>query len=247
MNCKLGLQLYTFREQLALNFEKTLETVALMGYEGVEFAGLHQQKPEKVRQLLKSLNLKIVSMHCDVLSVDGLQRSLDEAEALNCSKIICPWYPPETFEEEKSIYQLAEKLNFANEEIRYREKKLLYHNHHFEFRKLKEQYAFDILAKYLDPTIHFELDAYLAVVGGANPIQLLNLYHNRIEMLHLKDGLIFPPNPNLTVGDGNMNYTAIFNALPPLVKWLFVELEDSDMDLFKAVGESAQYIKDFFN
>lgn len=240
MKLPLGLQLYSLREQLATNFEKTLEEVALAGYEGVELAGLHNQKPERVAQLLYNLNLEPVAMHCDVISYVGLQQSLETAAALNCHNLICPWRPPETFKNEKGIRHLSEQLNRANLVIKDQGKNLLYHNHDFEFRKLNGQSAFEMLAAHLDLSIHFELDAYLATVGDADPIEIMTSFPNRIKMLHLKDGLIFPPNPNMAVGDGNMNYNAILDALPASANWLFVELEDCATDMLEAVRKSAR-------
>lgn len=247
MNYNLGLQLYSLRNQLSVNFDKTLDEVARAGYEGVEFAGLHNQRPEHVAKILKELNLKLVAMHCDVLSTEGLERSLEEAEALNCEHLVCPWCTPETFENKKSIHQLAEKLNQANQLIKAQGKNLLYHNHDFEFSKLNGQSAFDILAKHLDSSIYFELDAYLAKVGGADSIEIMTLFPNHIKMLHLKDGLISPPNPNTAIGDGKMNYNAIFAALPLSVSWIFVELEDCATDMLKAIRKSAVNLANITN
>lgn len=247
MQRKLGLQLYSLREQLSADFERTLEEVARAGYKEVELAGLHQQKPERVAQLLNDLNLKLVAMHCDVISYAGLQQSLETAAALNCHNLICPWRPPETFENEKGIRHLSEQLNRANLAIKEQGKNLLYHNHDFEFRKLNGNCVFNLFEKYLDPSIHFELDTYLATVGGCDPIEIMTLFPNRIKMLHLKDGLISPPNPNVAVGDGNMNYKAILSALPQSVNFIFVEFEDCATDMFHAVRKSAKNLVNILN
>jgi sugar phosphate isomerase/epimerase len=238
---KIGLQLYSLRQQLAENFEETLEKVALFGYEGVELAGLQNQKPSYIAQLLTNQNLKAVAMHCDVLSEDGLRRSLDEADALNCKHLVFPWCPPITFESEKSIAQLAEKLNRANQIIITRGKSLHYHNHEFEFQFIKGEISFDLFTSQLDPSICLEIDLYLATVGGANPIELLQNHTDRIKMLHIKDGTISPPNPNTAIGDGAMDYPTIFAAIPSNVEWLFVELENCATDMVEAVRKSVRY------
>jgi sugar phosphate isomerase/epimerase len=241
---KLGLQLYSLRQQLAENFEKTLEKVALYGYEGVELAGLHKHNPAYVAQLLTNLNLKPIAMHCDLLSEDGLKHSLDDADALYCKHLICPWCPPVTFESEKGIAQLAEKLNKANDEMKSRGKSLHYHNHDFEFQIINGKNSFELFTAQLDASICLEIDLYLATVGGANPIELFQNHSDRIKLLHLKDGAISPPNPNTAIGDGNMNYQPIFTAIPPLVSWLFVELEDCATDIMEALKKSVENLKD---
>ncbi len=247
MKIPIGLQLYSVREQLAIDFEKTIKNVAQAGYEVVELAGLHNQKPEQIALLLKNFNLELIAMHCDVISTDGLKRSLDEAEALNCSNLICPYCPPESFETENNIRKLADKLNNANQLIKTQGRNLLYHNHDFEFRMLNGQPAFNLLEKFLEPSIHFELDTYLATVGGANPTNLMKSFPNRIQMLHLKDGSISPSNPNCALGDGNMNYNAILEAIPPSVNYFFVEIENCATDIFGAIRKSARYLANFTN
>jgi sugar phosphate isomerase/epimerase len=243
MNHKIGLQLYSLRNQLSINFDKTLEKVACIGYEGVELAGLHGQKPEHIAELLQNLNLKLIAMHCDVLTTDGLKQSLDEAEALKCDNLICPWVAPDTFNNDKDICLFAEKLNKANQQIIARGKNLLYHNHDFEFQCLDGSCAFDFFALQLDYSIIFELDVYLARVGGSDPLKLLKTYSDRIKMMHVKDGYISPPKPNTAISEGIMNFPAIFSASSLKVEWLIVELEDCATDMFQAVRKSLEYCK----
>ncbi len=243
MVAKLGLQLYTLRKELSENFEKTLEAVALAGYEGVELAGLYGQKPWQVSQILSDANLDIVAMHCDVLTADGLKRSLEDAEALNCRNLICPWTQPHTFKSEKEIRLFTDKLNEANQHIYNAGKSLHYHNHDFEFQMINGESSFALFVAQLDPSIRLEIDLYLAAVGGANPIELIQNFAYRTKMLHIKDGPIIPPTPNTVIGDGAMNYSAIFETMPANIEWIFVEIEDCETDILEAVRKSVGYLK----
>ena len=47
----VALQLYSVRDDMAADFAGTLEKVAGMGYQGVEFAGLYDHTPDEVRAL----------------------------------------------------------------------------------------------------------------------------------------------------------------------------------------------------
>ena len=42
----VALQLYSVRDDMAADFAGTLEKVAGMGYQGVEFAGLYDHTPD---------------------------------------------------------------------------------------------------------------------------------------------------------------------------------------------------------
>lgn len=238
MTVKIGLQLYSIRNELSENFDDNIRQMADWGYQGVELAGLYGQKPSQVSQILSDVNLDIVAMHCDVLTTDGLKRSLDDAEALNCKNLICPWTKPDTFKSEKEIRLFADKLNEANQQINNAGKKLLYHNHDFEFQLINGESSFELFVAQLDPSICLELDLYLAAIGGAQPIELLQKYAHRTTMLHIKDGSISPPTPNTAIGDGTMNYSAIFEWITQDIEWFFVEIEDCATDVLEAVRKS---------
>ena len=60
---KVGLQLYSVRENLEKDFEGTLRKVKEMGYSAVEFAGLYGNAPEKVKALCEEIGLVPLSAH----------------------------------------------------------------------------------------------------------------------------------------------------------------------------------------
>src|SRR4051794_6357281 len=49
---RIGLQLYTVRDQMKEDFEGTLAKVAQIGYKEVEFAGYFEHSPKDVRAML---------------------------------------------------------------------------------------------------------------------------------------------------------------------------------------------------
>ena len=53
MNFKTGLQLYSVRDEMAKDMEKTLAAVADMGYEYVEFAGYYGRSSEQLSEMLR--------------------------------------------------------------------------------------------------------------------------------------------------------------------------------------------------
>ena len=50
---KIGLQAYTVRDALDVDFTGTLKKVKEMGYDGIELAGLHGKTVEEVRSSLQ--------------------------------------------------------------------------------------------------------------------------------------------------------------------------------------------------
>jgi sugar phosphate isomerase/epimerase len=244
MKAKTGLQLYSVRKELTVSFDNTLEAISRMGFEFVELAGLHFREPEEVALKLQKHNLKPVSMHCDVLTSEGLKRSLDEAEIMNCEYLVCPWVEPKTFSSEKSISQFAERLNQANMKIRAKGKTLCYHNHDFEFQPIRGESGFDLFVAQLDPEIKLQIDVYNAAIAGINPIKIIETYSDRINMLHIKDGEITPSEPNVAVGSGKMDYSSLFEKIPETTQWIYFEFDSCKSNIFEAIEVSKTYIEE---
>ena len=246
MKAKTGLQLYSIRKELSVDFDHALKTISDLGFEIVELAGLSMRNPTEVAHKLQQYSLKSVSMHCDVLTSEGLKRSLDEAEILNCEYLVCPWVEPKTFSSEKSISQFAERLNQVNMKISAKGKTLYYHNHDFEFQPIRGESGFDLFVAQLDPEIKLQLDVYNAAIAGINPIKIIETYSDRINMLHLKDGEITPSEPNVAVGSGKMDYSLLLQAIPKTVQWHFIEFETCEKNIFEAIDRSKTYLEEIF-
>ncbi|MFB6279808.1 MAG: sugar phosphate isomerase/epimerase, partial [Salinibacter sp.] len=59
----IGLQLYTIRNVLKADFRGTMDEVAQIGYDEVEFAGYYDRGPEDIGTLLEDLGLAAPATH----------------------------------------------------------------------------------------------------------------------------------------------------------------------------------------
>jgi len=96
----IGLQLYSVREDCARNMPGTLEAVANMGYEGVEFAGYHGYSAEELSKILGDLGLKVAGSHVGIETLMGgeLHETIEFNEALGNRYLIVPGLPEEMFQ-----------------------------------------------------------------------------------------------------------------------------------------------------
>lgn len=89
---KLGLQLYTVREEMEKDFEGTLKKVAELGYQGVEFHTFFGRSSAEVKKLLDENGLVAIGTHTPY---DRMQNALDEEIAYNkeigSSSLIVPY------------------------------------------------------------------------------------------------------------------------------------------------------------
>ena len=89
--------------------------------------------------------------------------------------------------------------------------RLAYHNHDFEFAKTATGTGLDALIAGTDPKlVHFEMDIYWVVKGGADPLALIARYPHRFPLMHAKDATVAPERAMADVGSGTINFAKIF-------------------------------------
>jgi sugar phosphate isomerase/epimerase len=93
----------------------------------------------------------------------------------------------------------------------------------------------------MDESIFFELDTYWVQTGGLDPAAVLRELGSRAPFLHIKDGPTTPEGDMVAVGQGEMNFPALFAAAQK-PEWLVVELDRCATDMMTAVRESYDYL-----
>ncbi|EAE5404739.1 sugar phosphate isomerase/epimerase, partial [Listeria monocytogenes] len=63
MKAKIALQLWSVKEACEDDFFGTLEKVAEMGYDGVEFAGYYGKSASEIKAKLAELGLEVAGSH----------------------------------------------------------------------------------------------------------------------------------------------------------------------------------------
>jgi len=239
----ISLQLYTLREQAKNDFFGVLKVVAETGYVGVEFAGLHGQKPADVRKVLDDLGLKASGAHAPFPTPGNLNQVADEAGALGYEFVVIPYLPRERFATADEIRRMADVIQATAMMLRSNGLKLCYHNHSHEMAMVDGEYA---LARLLDgaKALLAQVDTYWASNFGAVDVPaFVKRYAKRTPLLHLKDGPLVQGEPMTAVGQGKMNFPPILEAASRTVlKWAIVELDDCATDMVQAVKDSYSYL-----
>jgi Sugar phosphate isomerases/epimerases len=191
---RVAVQLYSVRDVLEKDFFGTLKAVKDMGYEGVEFAGYYGNSAPSIKAALDELGLVAVSSHTPLDAfLQDLAGIIAFHKTLGCEYIAVPWldekrrpgtdqWPSVT----KSILEIATALKKEG-------MKLLYHNHDFEFLKIKDEYALDLLYKTIGPELlETELDTCWVKFAGEDPAAYIRKYSGRAPIVHLKDFVASP-------------------------------------------------------
>ncbi len=170
------------------DFEGTLKKVKEMGYDGVEFAGLHGNSFEDVKAWCEKYGLNPISAHVSIDDMLSDQNLLKNYAKLGCKFMVIPSivskYRPdgEAFDEFVEICkELGKKCNALG-------MKLCYHNHDFELNFVGEKRGLDIMFESIpSELLETELDTCWLNVGGVDPSEYVRKYTGRANIVHLKD------------------------------------------------------------
>ena len=185
----VGVQLYSVKNAMAADFEGTLEKIAEMGYEYVEFAGYHGRTAEEIKAILDRLGLKCVSVHQSIdFFKDDVQKGVDFLKTFGTKYSVIPWWGrdalagTEKWEATVATFRKVADALYENGMI------LGYHNHDFEFEKFEGKYLHDYLFEAVDRERFVpELDTCWVHYAGINPSDKIREFSGSVEIVHLKD------------------------------------------------------------
>jgi len=241
---KVGIQLYTVRDQMKADFEGTLAHVAEIGYKEVEFAGYFDHTPADVRAILDRHGLSAPSTHIALGEIDAWKASLDTAKAIGHEYIVVPWIPQEKRLTLDGWKNVAGVFNRAAQLAHDAGLQFAYHNHDFEFPKLEGQVPYDVLLQSTDPKlVQLEIDLYWITKGGQDPLNYFSRWPGRIPLVHVKDSAGAPEHKMVDVGQGKIDWKRIFAKKEQAgIKHFFVE-HDQPPQPFQDIAASYNYLK----
>ncbi len=182
----IALQLYSVRDDMAADFEGTLKKVKALGYDGVEFAGLFGYSAEQVKKMCADIGLTPISAHVPFVDMMKDPELLKVYKEIGCEFVVIPYLTEEYRPGQEKFQEVIDGAKFLAGKCAELGLKLCYHNHDFEFVKVGDEYAIDILYAEV-PELMPQFDTCWVNVGGENPAAYVRKYAGREEILHLKD------------------------------------------------------------
>ena len=238
-----GLALYTLRDSMAVNPKATLQAVADDGYAYIEAAGYADGKfygmaPDEFNSFVTSLGLTPKSTHMGGVTLENADQQIADAKAAGFEYFVVP-VPPMgmfTFGNEGmgmkgTPEELAKILNTLGEKCTAAGLKLLYHNHDFEFKPMKDG---SVLVDYLlencsAENVNFQMDLFWVTKAGVDPLTYFEKYPGRFKAWHVKDmneeGNFAP------VGTGSIDFKRILAQKEKSGMEFYLVEQDNTFDL----------------
>ncbi len=222
----IGLQLYSVRHQCEKDLPGVLKAVAEMGYEGVEFAGYYGRSAVEMRHLLDEHGLKCCGTHLRLehLQGDQLKETVEFNQTLGNPYLIVAWMPPAYTKSLDTVKEMADKYNQIAQQLKPLDMYVGYHAHGFDFEKIGDETAWDLLFENTVDEVIMQLDIGNCLGGGGDPYASLKRFPGRSVTVHLKE---HGGPPEAVVGEGDVDWERVFEICQTVggTKWYIVEHE----------------------
>ena len=237
-SARVGLMLYTVREDCARDFEGTVRAVAALGFEGVEVFDLHGHSAEEVHGWLDELGLAAIGRHALLEAIESsLPELAEEARVLGWRRLSVAWIDPAKLDDPELPARLGRAAVAAAEHGL----ELGYHNHDAELRPLASG---ELFLDLVPPELFLEVDLGWVWFAGRDPVELLEQVGARCPLTHVKDFASRDRAAFCPVGDGVVGYDRVLPAAVRAgVEWLIVEQDQTDGDALAAVRRSRDAVR----
>ena len=244
---RVALQMYTVRDEAQKDFAGTLKAVAEMGYPAVQPAGTGGLAARDLKRLLDDLGLAVAGSH---VNLEALESQPDQEITywleVGTPDVVVPAIP-QARRTRDGFRGVAESMNRIGARCKALGARLSYHNHAFEFEKLDGEYALDLLLGWCDPDlVKWEPDVYWIQFGGEDPARLIRKYSGRCPLVHLKDMTADASRTFAEVGEGILDWPAIFAASEAGgAEWYIVEQDRWARPSLEAAALSLKHLKEW--
>lgn len=226
---KIGYQLYSIRDKMAVAPVETLQLLKGLGYSDFEHFGFESDShsfygiaAQEFKTILDDMEVTITSGHYPFAPLldaqeDELLRYVDQcikgAQAIGSKFITWPWMAPEqrTLDNYKL---LSKKLNIIGKRVSDAGLGFAYHNHGFEFEEIEGQTTYEIILSETDPEIvKLQMDMYwVCRAGKYTPSELIKKQPSRYVMWHIKD-MDKNTRDYTELGNGSIDYKNILKEI----------------------------------
>ena len=194
MALKVGIQLYSVRDEMAKDPVEAIRQVAEIGYKNLEVAnsraaedpGVGFDVPaDKLLEILGGFGAKVVSSHISPINEETLPAIMEYHGKIGNKYI---GQSADFFADYDALQRRCEYYNKMGKILSQNGMKFLYHNHYHEFQNMNGQYILYQIAENTDPDyVDVEVDTFWAMRGGADPVEVINHLGKRLRMIHQKD------------------------------------------------------------
>jgi len=247
---RLGVQLWSVKDEIKQDFEGTMTKIAQLGFQGVEFAGEFGKYKDDARGLKAFMNRTKLQcagahMHFDALVPEKFEQTVAFYKTLGCTNLVISMdrrgaTPELSAEMSKELSDLSTKLAAKGMRIGY-------HNHAQEMAGEVGATPWDVIAKNTPKNAILQQDVGWTTFAGKDPIHYVNAYPGRTTTTHFKAKFVKGETGTPIIGQDKTDWIGLTRAVEKVggTDWIIIEQEEypNGMGQLETVAASLKGLK----
>jgi sugar phosphate isomerase/epimerase len=228
---RIGVQLWSVKDDLKQDFEGTLAKLAALGFQGVEFAGefgRYANDPTGLRAFLDKQGLQCAGAHLDfaALSPERFDQTTAFYQALGCRNLLIAW--DKRGASSDGAAAIARDMTALSARLKPLGMRIGYHNHAQEMTGPEGRTPWDTIAGRTPQDSILQQDVGWTVFAGKDPVVLVKRYPGRTLTSHFKAKLAEGSTGKPIIGQDRTDWPAVYAAARGEggAEWIVVEQEE---------------------
>jgi sugar phosphate isomerase/epimerase len=243
---KIGLQLWSVKDEIKQDFEGTLTKISQLGFQGVEFAGEfgpYKDNPAGLKAFMDKQRLQCAGahMHFDALTAERFEATTAFYKTLGCSNLVISMDKRGASAEQSA--QMSKELSALSARLAPKGMRIGYHNHAQEMAGAVGSTPWDVIAKNTPQSSIMQQDVGWTTFAGKDPVAYVNRYPGRTVTTHYKAKFVEGTTGGTPViGQDKTDWAGLTRAVRLVggTEWIIIEQEEypSGMGQLETVAAS---------
>jgi len=229
---RLGLQLWSVKDEIKQDFEGTLAKVAQLGFQGVEFAGEfgpYKENPAGLRAFMDKNKLQCAGahVHFDQLTPERFDATTAFYKTLGCTSLVIPMDKRGASLDGSA--QMSRELSALAPRLAAKGMRIGYHNHAQEMAGAVGSTPWDVIAQNTPSASILQQDVGWTTFAGKDPVAYVNRYPGRTVTTHFKAKLAQGTTGGMPViGQDRTDWVGLIQAVRKVggTEWIIIEQEE---------------------
>ena len=249
---KIGVQLWSVKDEIKQDFEGTLTKIAQLGIQGVEFAGFvgpYENNPAGLKAFLAKNHLECAGAHVQfpLLEGDKFDKTVSYYKAVGCKNIVISM-DRERGATVAGAAEIAKELAAIQSKLTAQGMRTGYHNHEQEMIGDVGSTPWDVIAKGTPKASIMQQDVGWTTYAGKDPIHYVNAYPGRTTTTHFKAKFVKGATGGTPIiGQDKTDWVGLTRAVEKSggTEWIIIEQEEypNGMGQLETVAASYKGLK----
>jgi sugar phosphate isomerase/epimerase len=229
---RIGVQLWSVKDEIKQDFEGTLTKIGQLGFQGVEFAGdfgPYKDNPTGLKAFMDKHKLQCAGahMHFDKLTADQFETTTSFYRTLGCTNLVISMDKRGATTQQSA--EMSKELSALSGKLAAKGMYIGYHNHAQEMMGAVGNTPWDVIARGTPKAAILQQDVGWTTFAGKDPVAYVKTYPGRTRTTHFKAKLAEGTSGGTPIiGQDKTDWVALTRAVRQVggTDWIIIEQEE---------------------